>query len=380
MAEKLKNYFDDTLVEWWKARLQTIDGFDPRRFSEAARGFEGLEMMDRVRKIAGAFADTLRPDDDFSSLLAALPQEEVSENSVMDGYRLWPVSEYLRLTLENDLTRFDDALPLILALTKRFTSEFAVRPLVAADPKIAIELSHQWAQSDNVHVRRLSSEGLRSRLPWGARLAQIESMPHEVIGVLTKLKDDSSEYVRRSVANNLGDIAKVHPEIVIETCERWLAGRTQDTKLQKLTEHALRHILKKGDKRHRRAAFDALGFAQAKKAGLSATAKVSRTELAIGETLEIKLSVARKSSAKLTPVRVRLDFEVTYPAKSGGTRSAVFRGLETHLAPGESTERLVKRAMKPASTRPLYSGAHEINLLLNGERIETALVFELKDP
>ena len=47
--------------------------------------------------------------------------------------------------------------------------------------------------------------------------------PKPVLDLLELLKDDPAEYVRRSVANNLNDIAKDHPELVIEVAQRWWA-------------------------------------------------------------------------------------------------------------------------------------------------------------
>lgn len=378
MAEKLKNYFNDELVSWWSERLAAAEGFDRATFEACATELPPLEMMARVGVIAAAFEACLpSPPDSFDALLSALPAEEVSEASVMDGYRLWPVSEFLNGVLTADISRYDEAEELLIALTKRFTSEFAVRPLVDQKPAAAFKKAREWAKSDNVHVRRLASEGLRSRLPWGKRLKHLESdAAHKVIAVLALLKHDPSEYVRRSVANNLGDIAKANPEIVIDTCAKWLKEAPEDKNLRKLVEHALRHVLKKGKAEHKRAAFDALGFASPKRAGLTASAKLSANTLAIGETLEVSLSV-RRASKGTPPVRVRLDFEVIYPAKSGGTRAAVFRGLEAELGPNDTAETTTKRAMKPASTRPLYPGTHRVNLLLNGERIDTELSFEL---
>ena len=45
--------------------------------------------------------------------------------------------------------------------------------------------------------------------------------PTLVIPVLEQLKGDLSLYVRKSVANNLNDIAKDHPSVVLETVRRW---------------------------------------------------------------------------------------------------------------------------------------------------------------
>lgn len=62
--------------------------------------------------------------------------------------------------------------------------------------------------------------------------------------ILEALKDDPSLYVRRSVANHLGDIAKDHPELAFSICERWLEGASGERRW--VIQYALRHPAKKG--------------------------------------------------------------------------------------------------------------------------------------
>jgi hypothetical protein len=69
-------------------------------------------------------------------------------------------------------------------------------------------------------VRRLVSEGSRPRLPWGLRLQALVADPSPTLPLLAALQDDPSEYVRRSVANHLNDIAKDHPARVAGWLER----------------------------------------------------------------------------------------------------------------------------------------------------------------
>jgi len=64
--------------------------------------------------------------------------------------------------------------------------------------------------------------------------------------ILEKLKDDSSEDVRRSVANNLNDISKDNPELSLGICEKW---QGQSEKVDKIVKHACRTMLKAGEKR-----------------------------------------------------------------------------------------------------------------------------------
>ena len=103
----------------------------------------------------------------------------------------------------------------------------------------------QWQCDPNRHIRRLVSEGSRPKLPWGKRLPQIIEDPSPVIPFLDQLKNDTSLYVRRSVANSFGDIAKDHKHRVFELVESWIPSA--DTELKWLIRHAVRYYAKKKD-------------------------------------------------------------------------------------------------------------------------------------
>src|SRR5690606_37257126 len=97
------------------------------------------------------------------------------------------------------------------------------------------------------HVRRLASEGSRPRLPWGLQLKRLIADPSPTLPLLEALLDDPSEYVRRSVANHLNDIAKDHPALVVEWVVRHLPGVSAERRA--LLKHASRTLIKKGDAR-----------------------------------------------------------------------------------------------------------------------------------
>ena len=130
------------------------------------------------------------------------------------------------------------------ALTRRFSAEFSIRPFLVRDQARTLARLLEWTTDPDPHVRRLCSEGSRPRLPWGMRLTAFVQDPGPVLPILERLKDDPSLYVRRSVANHLGDIAKDHPERVFALCQAWLDGASNERKW--LIRHALRHPAGKG--------------------------------------------------------------------------------------------------------------------------------------
>ncbi len=139
---------------------------------------------------------------------------------------------------------FDVSMKAQYELTRRFSAEFSIRPFLIRFQERTLEQLNTWTKDPDVHVRRLCSEGTRPRLPWATRISVYIKDPKPVLPILEALKDDQELYVRRSVANHLGDIAKDHPDLVIEICKRWLEGASADRRW--IIRHALRHPAKKG--------------------------------------------------------------------------------------------------------------------------------------
>ncbi|WP_254948431.1 DNA alkylation repair protein [Cyanobium sp. N.Huapi 1H5] len=190
-------------------------------------------------------------------LMASLtPEKSEADEMGLAGFFYLPhgffVSEYgLDDQHNGGHDPFETSMLALHALTMRFTSEFAIRTFLIQQQERTLEQIALWITDPNPHVRRLCSEGTRPRLPWGKRIASFVADPRPTLPILESLKNDPSLYVRRSVANHLGDIAKDHPELVYATCERWLqVGASAD--LQWLIRHAVRYPAKQGDARARK--------------------------------------------------------------------------------------------------------------------------------
>lgn len=140
---------------------------------------------------------------------------------------------------------FDISMNAIYELTKRSTSEFCIRPFIIKHQDRTLKRIEEWVLDPNPHVRRLCSEGTRPRLPWATRIPSFIDNPLPVLPILESLKNDESLYVRRSVANHLGDIAKDHLELVFDICQKWLPDASKELKW--VIRHALRYPAKKGN-------------------------------------------------------------------------------------------------------------------------------------
>ena len=81
----------------------------------------------------------------------------------------------------------------------------------------ALPIITQWLGDDNLNVRRAVTEGLRI---WTAR-PYFRENPETAIRLLSRLKDDSSDYVRKSVGNALRDISRKHATLVRAELQHW---------------------------------------------------------------------------------------------------------------------------------------------------------------
>lgn len=81
----------------------------------------------------------------------------------------------------------------------------------------AIPVIDEWLSSDNPNIRRAVTEGLRI---WTSR-PYFRENPQEAIKRLATLKEDASEYVRKSVGNALRDISRKFPELIKEELKTW---------------------------------------------------------------------------------------------------------------------------------------------------------------
>ncbi len=229
--------------------------FDGNSFDRAAlHGLEPLGLMERGHKLARDLRAHL-PDSyarAIDILLDSLtPPLTDTENIGLEVFFYLPhVAFVAAYGLDPAGNQGEDPFEISMRaqyeLTRRFSAEFSIRPFLIQHQERTLAHLSEWLPDPDPHVRRLCSEGTRPRLPWARRIPAFVADPRPVLPILETLKDDSSLYVRRSVANHIGDIAKDHPDLAFELCEGWLAGASSERKW--LIRHALRHPAKKGNK------------------------------------------------------------------------------------------------------------------------------------
>jgi 3-methyladenine DNA glycosylase AlkC len=368
MAEPLKNSFGPDIPVIVANLVLAVDpSFDKARFvALSLDGYESLELTPRARQISDALAVTL-PEDRRRALeiitLAVGPEIEKSELTGMEGFRYLP---FVFFVAEYGTDHFEEAITAQYELTKRFTAEFSIRAYLERYPEDTLARLHVWALDENVHVRRLVSEGTRPRLPWAPQLKGFRQDPTPVLEVLELLKDDKEEYVRRSVANNLNDIAKDHPEAVVRIAEEWWSD---DENRHRLIRHGLRTLIKQGHP----GALAVLGY------GADSPTRVGNVAVTpgvvdIGDSVRVTIELSNPSD---TASEALVDIVVHFVKANGSANPKVFKGGERSLPPGGTATISKLISVAQLSTRTHYPGTHTVEIQING-KLEPGGTFEIR--
>ncbi|MBE2288434.1 MAG: DNA alkylation repair protein [Chitinophagaceae bacterium] len=318
-----------------------------------AAGWDGLELKQRVDRLSTALHQVLSGD-----FCEDIPHVVSFAKAVMDRTGRENTFEYIFLpgfVAMFGVDHPEESLRAMEVLTRLSSCEFAIRPFLMKYPDRTISEMMKWTRHHNPSVRRLASEGCRPRLPWGAALPQFKKDPSMILPILENLKDDPSEFVRRSVANNLNDIAKDNPDLVLKIAGRW-KGASDPT--DRLIRHACRNLLKKADP-------TALALFSLTTTPLCSVhdLQLNEQQIRIGDTLyfSFRIQVHDDHSGPL-----RLEYVITYAKANNKFSDKVFQITEGVFAPGQVVEYSRKQSFADMTTRKHYAGEHRIAVAVNG--------------
>lgn len=380
MAEPFKNLINAATAQHAAQHLRRAwRGFDAPRFEAlVVDGLDALEFKARALHWANALQATLPADFDRACgvIEAALAPplaldadgEPVGLQGTLHpegiaGWALWGTGEWVARCGQHAPER---ALDCLHAITQRFSAEFAVRPFIAQQPEAVWPVLQRWARDPSAHVRRLTSEGSRPRLPWGLRLQALVLDPTPTLPLLLSLQDDPSAYVRRSVANHLNDIAKDHPALVAQWVREHRVGAS--TQREALLRHASRGLIKAGHA----PTLAAWGLSKGFKG--EASLAIAPARVSVGGS--VTLAAVLQSNARAPQVLV-VDYAVHHVKANGGSSPKVFKGWKLTLTAGEARALQKAHSLREVTTRRLYPGRHRVELLVNGVAVADA-AFELR--
>lgn len=330
----------------------------------AGATLDGLSLRERADHVSQALRAEFRHAAD-STLAggiytrAALTFRRALQDPGFSGWGLWPITETaVTLALDSgDPAHFDDCLVLLAELTPRLTAEFAIRRLLAADLPRSLTAIQSWTSHPDEHVRRLATEATRPYLPWAVRVPAIIDQPEATVPILDALYRDPQDYVRRSVANHLNDLARHAPDLVIATAARWLANPDRNT--VSVVRHGLRTLIKKGHPQ----ALALQGFAPA---DLTVSApQLDRADVVLPSDLAFAFEI---SNTGADPARLAVDYVVHYRKANGSRSPKVFKLATVTLVPGETKSFSKRHAFRQMTTRVHHPGKHSLELQVNGIR------------
>lgn len=364
MADLFKNLYSKQFFDVFTEALEiVIVDFNKKLFLEQiyTTEWEELELKQRMFHTSDILARYLSEDYPESikqlyKIISTLKTIGVNKRVKYPDLVFMLIPHYIET---HGLDNFDTSVRAFKKITPFTTCEFAVRPFIVKYGGKMLNEHLKWAKDKNEHVRRLASEGCRSRLPWGMALRDIKHDPGPILPILEILKNDSSEYVRKSVANNLNDISKDNPHVTIDIVKRW-KGQSKETDW--IVKHASRTLLKAGNQEVLRL----FGYGSIENIEVH-NFRVKTDVVRVGESLEFNFDIHMQSDSTEL---LRLEYAIYYLKKNGSHTKKVFKISEKNYEPGSIKNITRRQSFKLISSRKYHMGEHLISLIINGVEVE----------
>lgn len=347
MPELLKNMYNrESLYEVAVAIQSVYNSFKVDEFIKSTMDetWNNLELKARCRKISMSLGMYL--PEDYKEALSIL------EKSVTGFYFAFFFPDFVEVYGQDDIN-WDLSISALERNTEYWSSEFAVRAFIIKDEERMMAQMRKWSKHKSEHVRRLASEGCRPQLPWGQAISKFKKDPTPVLPILEQLKTDTSTYVQKSVANNLNDISKTHPDLVISIAKDWY-GKNKSTNW--IVKHGCRTLLKKGN----RDVLALFGYDDTTSINLQ-DFTLETTSISIGEDLTFSFNILAKKATK-----TRLEYGIDYMKSNGKRNRKIFKISEVSLKENEKKSYMKKHSFADVSVRRHYPGIHSIAIIING--------------
>lgn len=364
--EPFKYIYNEIFFSLFTQELkQVYFGFDSSSFINAifSDGWKEKELKERMRHITLTLGDHLTNNfkKDITillNLIKQLQEKEIKELSIEFMF----IPDFIEVYGIDD---YETSMNAMEHVTQFTSCEFAIRPFLIKYPKKGTLQMIKWSSHKHAMVRRLSSEGARPRLPWAMSLPNLKEDPSPILSILERLKNDESESVRRSVANNLNDISKDNPEKVISIAKKWI-GKTKETDW--VVKHACRTLLKQGNSE----VLELFGFGSIKEISIN-NFEIITPVVKIGGILTFQFEIKNKSKSDTL---IRLEYGLYYQKSNGILSKKVFKISEKKYEANSTTVINRKQSFKIITTRKFHIGEHAVSIIINGKEFNK-LSFEL---
>jgi 3-methyladenine DNA glycosylase AlkC len=356
---QLRDVFNPTVVNQLAQSIaRTWPAFDQHGFSDAINsrlaqlGFRARNYL--IRDMLWEYLPKDFPKA-VQILVSSLgPEMPHCELTGFDSFIVMSQNDFVA---KYGLDDFELSMQALYEMTKRFTAEGAIRAFIQKYPDQTLRGLAEWVEDENCHVRRLVSEGTRPRLPLAPRLPQFIKDPRPVLRLLNKLKADPELMVRRSVANNLNDIAKDNPDLVVKTLQAW--QKTNNRGTQWIVSHASRTLVKQGHED----ALVLLGYTPKLDIQVERL-QVPKHTIRMGENLTFEFEIHSKNNKQQD---LMIDYVIYHMKANGKLSPKVFKLAKKKLKSGETLRLSKKHPFRQISTRKYYSGEHRLEIQINGK-------------
>ncbi len=350
--EPFKNIYNRKSIKSLSAELVKLSkGFNEKEFLDiSCRNLDELEMKQRVEQISMALESQLKGS--YKQNVKLLCKS--INSGKLSGFILWPYSVYIEKNGINDFKTSMDALSLI---TKKWTAEFGVRVFFDKYPKETYDYLSDLKKADCEHLRRWVSEGTRPNLPWGKNISHLSNNLPKNIKLISSLRNDNSEYVRKSVANHMNDIGWLNEKLVTKTLKQWNKESSKEVKW--VVKHALRNLLKNGNKD----ALEIMGYSPKFKSVIKKL-RLSKKMIKEGDSIDLEFDIKNIDTKK---TNLMIDYIIHYPKANGTTSAKVFKCKNIALDKNDFISIKKKINFKVVTTRRHYPGVHKVELQVNGK-------------
>lgn len=353
MPEALKHKYNKAYIAHLANSVYTHHkGFNKKAFSKAIfdKDWKNKELKTRMVHISTQLRVFL-PDDykEAAKILIQIAPE-------FGGFEGMFIPHFIE---SYGLNHWHFSIKALESITEYASAEFAIRQFIQKDKERAMSQMLKWSKHKNHHVRRLSSEGCRPRLPWACSLPEFKNDPRLIFPILDNLKTDESLYVRRSVANNINDISKDNPEIALDLIRLWKGSHKHSDWILK---HGARTLLKQPNKQ----ALYLFGMTPPKH--IEILDFNCDSSVAIGDNLAFQFLLS--STQRLGTLRI--EYKIDFVKASGKYGRKIFKIGEGNYQDKQKTFKK-SHSFKQLSTRFHHPGKHHLSIIING------LVFQQYD-
>jgi len=359
MPEPLKNLYSKSFIDELTVVLfETISRFNKKEFIRKIfdKTWDEKELKQRMRHITLTIHQFLPENFSKSSkIIIEITKNYIRKKGQGLSFLHMFLPEYIELF---GINNFTESVKAFEQVTKFTSAEFAVRPFIIKYPKEMMAQMERWSKSENTFVRRLASEGCRPRLPWAIALPAFKRNPAAILPILENLKNDDAETVRKSVANNINDISKDNPEIVLSIIKKW-KGKNKNTDW--ILKHGARTLLKQGNEH----VMGNFGLKRVTDIQISKFT-LSDSSLVLGETLTFSFHLLNNETKDH---KLRVDYAIYYMTSGGKQSKKVFRLTENNFLQQKTVIITKKRRFIDFTTRKHHSGKHHIAIIVNGKEL-----------